>query len=179
MAWQMRPQLMGHVLVEQDSHGCSRGLWEWPYARMRRIVSSERLGKLSRVSSTVAPSSSSVRIVSAGMRVPLTTGLPPTFPATLSTRSHSDQSTVIFASTASFILARSPTLRSKKAKDGAPGQRESGAPAWIFRWDWNFQCAPATEVRRLGFSDRKSSAAADEIWSTRSFWGGQTCATRQ
>ena len=28
MVWQLRPQLMGHVLVEQDSQGCSRGLWE-------------------------------------------------------------------------------------------------------------------------------------------------------
>jgi hypothetical protein len=28
VARQMRPQLMGHVLVEQNSQGWSRGLWE-------------------------------------------------------------------------------------------------------------------------------------------------------
>jgi hypothetical protein len=28
MVRQLSPQLVGHVLVEQDFHGCSKGLWE-------------------------------------------------------------------------------------------------------------------------------------------------------
>src|ERR1017187_952185 len=140
MARQKRPQLMGHVLVEQHSHGCSTGLWEWPYARMRRIVSDERFGKLSRVSSTVAPNSSSVRIVSAGMRVPLTTGFPPTFPATLSTRSHSNQSTVMFSSAASFMLdgalprVNRQRIEFRRMWAGGPSIRSKGHPPCERGW---------------------------------------------
>lgn len=50
------------------------------------MISIDNVGKLEWVCSGVLPYSSSMRITSAGIRVPMTTGLPPTLSGSVSTR---------------------------------------------------------------------------------------------